>query len=99
MVADERAAPPPQILVALAASHRSHRAEPSQEIARSDAKRLFEAGKGGAEPVDEALLLELLSKRSVPQLRLTFSVYERIYGIGYTQVRKPTFKPAAFSAL
>ncbi|MED6145335.1 hypothetical protein PIB30_024086, partial [Stylosanthes scabra] len=37
---------------------------------------------------DEAVVLEILSKRSIPQLKLTFSSYKRIYGHDYTKAIK-----------
>ncbi|MQL80129.1 hypothetical protein Taro_012545 [Colocasia esculenta] len=49
-----------RILVALAASHKSHSTDVSQHIAKCDAKRLYEAGKGGTgAAVDEPVVLEL----------------------------------------
>lgn len=75
-----------QILVALVASHKAHHADVSQHIAKVDARRLYETGEGSSGPIDEAVVLEILSKRSIPQLKLTFSCYKHIYGHEYTEV-------------
>ncbi|KAJ0974141.1 hypothetical protein J5N97_016106 [Dioscorea zingiberensis] len=80
-----------KILAALATSHRSHQAETSHHIAKCDAKRLYEAGKGSTSTtgsIDESIVLEMFSKRSVPQLRLTFSSYKHIYGHEYIKTLK-----------
>lgn len=76
------------MLVALATSHKSHHADVNQHVAKSDAKRLYESGEGmaGSAPIDEATVLEILSKRSIQQLKLTFSTYKRIYGHDYIKV-------------
>lgn len=70
------------------ASHKAHHADISQHIAKTDAKRLYETGEGsyarGA--VEEAVVLEILSKRSIPQMKLTFSSYKHIYGHDYNRV-------------
>lgn len=75
-----------QILVALATSHKAHHAEASQHIAKCDARRLYAAGEGGSGNIDEAVVLEILCKRSIPQMKLTFSSYKHIYGHHYTEV-------------
>ena len=75
-----------QILVALMASHKAHHADVSQHIAKCDARRLYEAGVGKSGGTEEAVVLEILSKRSIPQLKLTFSCYKHIYGHDYTKV-------------
>ncbi|XP_068651471.1 uncharacterized protein [Aristolochia californica] len=72
-----------KILVALATSHKSHYTEVSQHVAKCDAKRLYEAGKGGIGTIDETVVLEIMSKRSIQQLKLTFSTYKHIYGHEY----------------
>lgn len=78
-----------QILLALSASHKAHNDETSQHIAKCDAKRLYETGEGKARGgIDEAVVLEIFSKRSVAQLKLTFSSYRHIYGHSYTSVRR-----------
>lgn len=77
-----------RLLVALAASHKSHHDEPSWHIAKCDARRLYDAKKGGTGSVDEATILEMFSKRSIPQVRLAFSSYKHIYGHDYTKVSK-----------
>ncbi|KAJ0013169.1 hypothetical protein Pint_20064 [Pistacia integerrima] len=77
-----------QILVALATSHKAHHADVSQHIAKCDAKRLYETGEGSPGAIEEAVVLEIFSKRSIPQLKLTFSCYKRIYGHAYTKSLK-----------
>jgi annexin A7/11 len=76
--------------VALAASRKSHHDEPSQHIAKCDARRLHDTKNGSAgSVVDEAVILEMFSKRSIPQLRLAFCSYKHIYGNDYTKASKP----------
>ncbi|XP_059646490.1 uncharacterized protein LOC132293161 [Cornus florida] len=77
-----------RILVAMAASHSAHHAEVSHCIAKYDARRLYQTGEGRAGAIDEAVVLELLSKRSIPQLKLTFLSYKHIYGHDYSQSLK-----------
>ncbi|KAL6655468.1 hypothetical protein ACP70R_006294 [Stipagrostis hirtigluma subsp. patula] len=78
-----------RLLVALATSHKSHHDEPSQHIAKCDARRLYETKNCGAgSVVDEAVILEMFSKRSIPQLRLAFCSYKHIYGHDYTKALK-----------
>ncbi|KAL5547175.1 hypothetical protein UlMin_006862 [Ulmus minor] len=77
-----------KILVALVASHKAHHADVSQHIAKCDAKRLYETGEGNSGAIEEAVVLEILSKRSIPQLKLTFSIYKLIYGHDYTKSLK-----------
>ncbi|KAA8518406.1 hypothetical protein F0562_015880 [Nyssa sinensis] len=77
-----------RILVALAASHYAHQADVSQHIAKCDARRLYQTGEGRSGAIDETVVLEVLSKRSIPQLKLTFSCYKRIYGHDYTKSLK-----------
>ncbi|KAI8562753.1 hypothetical protein RHMOL_Rhmol03G0059400 [Rhododendron molle] len=77
-----------KILVALVASHKAHHADLSQHIAKCDARRLYQTGEGRSGAIDEAVVLELLSKRSIPQLNLTFSTYKHIYGHGYSKSLK-----------
>ncbi|KAK8923772.1 hypothetical protein KSP39_PZI019605 [Platanthera zijinensis] len=73
-----------KILAALAASHRSHHDhEVSRHIGNCDAKRLHEALKKRSEGRMEessTVIVEIFSKRSIPQLRLAFSSYRHIYG-------------------
>lgn len=71
----------------MGASHKAHEADVSQHIAKCDARRLFEAGEGGSGAIEEAVMLEILSKRSIPQMKLTFSSYKHIYGHEYTKVK------------
>lgn len=74
-------------MLALSASHKAHRAETSQHIAKCDAKRLYETGEGKARAgIDEAVVVEIFSKRSVAQLKLTFANYRHIYGHSYSSV-------------
>ncbi|EXB31240.1 Annexin D8 [Morus notabilis] len=73
-----------KILVALVASHKAHHLDVSNHIAKCDAKRLYETGEGSPGAIERGVVLEILSKRSVPQLKLTFSSYKRIYGHDYT---------------
>ncbi|XP_059290990.1 uncharacterized protein LOC132044510 isoform X2 [Lycium ferocissimum] len=70
-----------KILMALSASHKAHSTDISQHIAKCDARRLYQTGP----TVNEALVLEILSKRSIPQLKLTFSTYKHIYGHSYAK--------------
>ncbi|KAL8152412.1 hypothetical protein V2J09_010172 [Rumex salicifolius] len=75
-----------RILVALSTSHKAHQVDVSQDIAKNDAIRLFQTGeRSSTGSLDEAVVLEILSKRSIAQLRLTFSWYKRIYGHSYTK--------------
>ncbi|OVA12291.1 Annexin [Macleaya cordata] len=81
-----------RILAALATSHKSHHTDVSQHVAKCDAKRLYETGEGRAGAIEEAVVLEIFSKRSIPQLRLTFSTYKHIYGHEYTKsLKKETY--------
>lgn len=77
-----------RLLVALATSHKSHHDEPSRHIAKCDARRLYDAKNGGAGSIDEATVLEVFSKRSIPQLRLAFCSYKHIYGHDFTKALK-----------
>lgn len=77
-----------RILMALAASHKSHHAEVSQHIAKCDAQRLYQTGEGRLGALDEAVVLEILSKRSIAQFKLTFSSYKKIYGHDYIKSLK-----------
>ncbi|XAR64855.1 hypothetical protein NMG60_11008729 [Bertholletia excelsa] len=77
-----------KILAALVASHRAHHADVSQHIAKCDAIRLYHTGEGKSGTIDEAVVLEILSKRSIPQLKLIFSSYKHIYGHDYTKALK-----------
>ncbi|KAK7271097.1 hypothetical protein RJT34_26717 [Clitoria ternatea] len=74
-----------KILVALIASHKAHQADVSNHISKCDARRLYETGEGSLGALDEAVVLEILSKRSIPQLKLTFLSYKHIYGHDYTK--------------
>lgn len=76
----EPPSPYQKLLIALSASHKAHKVDLSHHIAKCDARRLFEAGEGRAGQIDEAVVLEILSKRSIPQLKLAFSSYKHIYG-------------------
>ncbi|KAG1366661.1 annexin D8 [Cocos nucifera] len=87
-IISEPSHPYPRILVALAASHKSHHDDVSAHIAKCDAKRLYEAGKGSMGSIDESAILEMFSKRSIPQLKLAFSCYKHIYGHDYTKTLK-----------
>ncbi|XP_052174645.1 annexin Gh1-like [Diospyros lotus] len=77
-----------KILMALGASHKAHQADFSQHVAQSDARRLYQTGEGKPGAIDGAVVLEILSKRSIPQLKLTLSTYKRIYGHDYTKSLK-----------
>lgn len=77
-----------KILVALATSHKAHQADVSQHVAKCDARRLFETGERSPSAIDEAVVLEIFTKRSIPQLKLTFSCYKHIYGHEYTEAIK-----------
>ncbi|KAI4386634.1 hypothetical protein MLD38_004551 [Melastoma candidum] len=75
-----------KILVALGASHRAHQVEVSQHIAKCDARRLYGTGEGSSSgSIDEGVVLEIISKRSIPQLKLTFLNYTQIYGHSYSK--------------
>lgn len=78
-----------QIILALSASHKAHQADVSQHISKCDARRLYETGEGNLGAF-VAVVLEILSKRSIPQLNLTFFSYKRIYGHDYTKVLRRT---------
>ncbi|KAL0338757.1 UNVERIFIED_CONTAM: Annexin A3 [Sesamum angustifolium] len=73
-----------KMLMALSASHKAHHADVSQHIAKCDARRLFQTGEGRPGAIDEAVVLEIFSKRSIAQLKLTFFSYKHIYGHSYT---------------
>ncbi|XP_062198534.1 annexin Gh1-like [Phragmites australis] len=88
-MATEPSHPYQRLLVALAASRKSHHDELSQHIAKCDARRLYDAKNGSAgSGVDEAVILEMFSKRSIPQLRLALCSYKHIYGHDYTKALK-----------
>ncbi|KAK8542906.1 hypothetical protein V6N13_136541 [Hibiscus sabdariffa] len=74
-----------KILVALSTSHKAHQADVSQHTAKCDARRLYETGEGSPGAIDEGLVLEIFTKRSIPHLKLTFSCYKHIYGHDYTK--------------
>ncbi|GAB4857219.1 hypothetical protein Ancab_015127 [Ancistrocladus abbreviatus] len=63
-----------RILRALSTSHKAHHEDVNEDAAKSDAIRLHRTA------IDEAVVLELLTKRSIPHLKLTFYCYHRIYG-------------------
>ncbi|KAK9096517.1 hypothetical protein Sjap_022014 [Stephania japonica] len=79
-----------KILIALATSHKSHQSEVSPHVAKCDARRLYETGegRGGAVGIEEGAILEILSKRSIQQLKLTFETYKHIYGHNYAKSLK-----------
>ncbi|XP_021715224.1 annexin-like protein RJ4 [Chenopodium quinoa] len=77
-----------KILVALATSHKAHNVDVSQDIAKCDAMRLYQTGEASSGCINQAVVLEILSKRSIPQLKLTFSSYKRIFGHSYTKQLK-----------
>lgn len=78
-----------KIILALATSHKAHQEDVSQHIAKCDARRLYEAGEGSSQgAIEEAVVLEILSKRSIPQMKLTLSSYKHIYGHEYTKSLK-----------
>ncbi|NP_001352838.1 uncharacterized protein LOC100275591 [Zea mays] len=92
-MATEPSHPYHRLLLALAASRRSHHDDLSQHVAKCDARRLHDtknsgAGAGSGSVVDEAVILEMFSKRSIPQLRLAFCSYKHIYGHDYTKALK-----------
>ena len=72
--------------MALAASHKAHQVDVNRHISKCDARRLYETGEGNLGTADEAVVLEILSKRSIPQLKQTFLSYKHIYGHDYTKV-------------
>lgn len=78
-----------RILIALATSHKAHQADVSQHLAKCDARRLYETGEGNSSgAIEEAVVLEIVSKRSIPQLKLTFLSYRHIYGHDYSKSLK-----------
>ncbi|XP_056177437.1 annexin Gh1-like isoform X2 [Syzygium oleosum] len=78
-----------RILIALATSHKAHQADVSQHLAKCDARRLYETGEGRSSgAIEEAVVLETVSKRSIPQLKLTFLSYRHIYGHDYSESLK-----------
>ncbi|KAM0879835.1 hypothetical protein ACQ4PT_033976 [Festuca glaucescens] len=82
-----------RLLVALGTSHKSHHDEPSRHIANCDARRLYDAKNvSGTGSVDEATVLEMFSKRSIPQLRLAFCSYKHIYGQDFTKLLQRTMQ-------
>ncbi|XP_075498986.1 annexin D8-like isoform X2 [Primulina tabacum] len=88
IAAIEPSHPYQKMLMALSASHKAHNAEISQHIAKCDARRLYQTGEGKAGAIDEAVVLEILSKRSIPQIKLTLFTYNHIYGHSYTAFLK-----------
>jgi len=50
--------------------------------------KLYGARKVSSGGIDEATVLEIFSKRSIPQLRLAFSSYKQIYGHDFSTVNK-----------
>ncbi|CAJ2637338.1 unnamed protein product [Trifolium pratense] len=74
-----------KVLMALSASHKAHQVDISHHISKCDARRLYETGEGSLGAIDEAVVLEILSKRSIQQLKLTFLSYKHIYGHDYTK--------------
>ncbi|KAJ4812615.1 Annexin [Rhynchospora pubera] len=87
-ISSEPSHPFQRILAALATSHQSHQDNTSHHIAKCDAKRLHEVGKGSNGGVDESVILEIISKRSIPQLRLALTSYKHIYGCEYIKTLK-----------
>ncbi|XP_023768586.1 uncharacterized protein LOC111917166 [Lactuca sativa] len=81
-----------KILMAFSASQMAHSADVSVHIGKCDAQRLFQTGEATSRgfKIDEGVVLEILSKRSIPQLKLTFSIYMHIYGHSYTKVKHLT---------
>ncbi|EYU18179.1 hypothetical protein ABFS82_10G067000 [Erythranthe guttata] len=77
-----------KILTALTAAHKAHGADVSAHIAKCDARRLYETGIASATAIDEGVVVEIFSKRSIAQLKLTFLSYNRIYGQSYTSFLK-----------
>ncbi|KAF8043634.1 hypothetical protein BT93_A1831 [Corymbia citriodora subsp. variegata] len=78
-----------RILRALATSHKAHQADVSQHLAKCDARRLYETGEGSPSgAIEEAVVLEIVSKRSIPQLKRTFLSYRHIYGHDYSESLK-----------
>ncbi|KAL1822458.1 hypothetical protein ACET3Z_009236 [Daucus carota] len=88
IISIEPSHPYKRILMALAASHKSHHADVSQHIAKCDAQRLYQTGEGRLGALDEAVVLEILSKRSIAQFKLAFSCYKKIYGHDYAKSLK-----------
>ncbi|XP_071696523.1 uncharacterized protein [Rutidosis leptorrhynchoides] len=76
-----------KMLMALAASQKAHSDDVSVHIGKCDAQRLFQTGeaRSGGFKIDDGVVLEILSKRSISQLKLNFSMYKHIYGHSYTK--------------
>ncbi|XP_031473685.1 uncharacterized protein LOC116246118 [Nymphaea colorata] len=88
IASSEPKSPYQKILAALDAAHKSHDMDVSLHVAQWDAKRLYEAVEGRAEATDEAVVIEILSKRCLPQLKLMLSCYKHIYGHDLTKTLK-----------
>ncbi|KAL5720622.1 hypothetical protein ACHQM5_013273 [Ranunculus cassubicifolius] len=88
IISVEPSSPYQKILIALATSHKSHQTDVSQHISRCDARRLYETGEGRRGAIEESVVLEIFSKRSIPQMKLTFFTYKQIYGHDYTKALK-----------
>ncbi|KAK1263564.1 hypothetical protein QJS04_geneDACA009415 [Acorus gramineus] len=88
IIISEPSHPYQRILIALAASHKAHHSEISRYIAKCDAQRLYEAGEGKTGAFDESVVIETFTKRSLPQMKLTFSSYKGIFGHEYTKSLK-----------
>ncbi|KAF5199138.1 Annexin a13 [Thalictrum thalictroides] len=84
----EPSSPYQRILIALVTSHKSHHTDVSQHIAKCDARRLYGTGEGRPGAIEESVVLEIFSKRSISQLKLTFSTYKQIYGHDYAKSLK-----------
>lgn len=87
-IVSDASTPYQKLLGALATSHRSHHEEVSQHVAKCDAIKLYGAINVSTGGIDEATIVEIFSKRSIPQLRLGFSCYKQIYGHDFTLAMK-----------
>eukprot|EP01018_Ginkgo_biloba_P005363 Gb_14809 [translate_table: standard] len=66
-----------ELLLELLKAHRCECEAVNMEQAKFDAKRLYEAGEGRC-GTDEEIIIQILSERSVAQLRATFACYRII---------------------
>ncbi|ERM93595.1 annexin D8 [Amborella trichopoda] len=87
-IASEPPQPYQRILMALATSHKSHDKDVDMHIAKCDAKRVYEASEGRFGMLDESSMIEIFSKRSIPQLKRMLSCYNHIYGHDFTKSLK-----------
>ena len=89
-------------MVAHATPHEPHHDELGQQIAKCDEKAVrhdHTKNSGAGSVVDEAVILEMFSKRSIPQLRLAFCSYKHIYGHDYSKASRHKQLPDGIYAM